>query len=111
MKAKYIYYYVANTYLYLKASMSYMRHRPPASPSQVDFQSKQVESITLPNRMGEGMYPNNRKMTNWIPKANAFSSSATDRKTTINTGIWVTATNKVIKKRRTINGRIIWQCL
>ena len=64
--------------MYLKSSMSYMRHLPPASPSQVDFQRRQVESMTLPKRIGEGMYPNRRKITNWIPRAKAFSSSSTD---------------------------------
>merc|ERR550532_852657 len=52
------------TYLYLKASMSYSKHLPPASPSQVDFHNKQVESITLPNKIGDGIYPKSLKMTN-----------------------------------------------
>ena len=52
------------TYLYLKASISYNKHLPPASPAQVDFQRRQVESITFPNNIGEGMYPKSLKITN-----------------------------------------------
>ena len=66
------------TYLYLKASISYNKHLPPASPAHVDFHNKHVESITFPNKIGEGMYPKSLKITNCIPNANAFSSSATD---------------------------------
>ncbi len=42
-------------YLYLKSSMSYRRHLPPASPWHVDFHRRHVESMTLPKRIGEGM--------------------------------------------------------
>lgn len=54
-----------------------MRHRPPFSP-QVDFHSKQDESIRLPNTIGAGIYPNRRNITNCIPRANERSSSETD---------------------------------
>lgn len=65
------------TYLYRNCSMSYSKQRPPFSP-QALFHNKQVESIKLPKRIGAGMYPNKRNITNCMPKAKDRSSSLTD---------------------------------
>lgn len=91
----------------------------------MDFHSKHVESIKLPNTIGAGIYPNRRNITNCMPKANDRSSADTDLKTLykylvhkstkydsaqtylktiINNGICVDATINVIKNNKIKNG-------
>ena len=43
-------------------------------------------------------------MTNWRPRAKAFSSSLTLLKTTMSRGIWVAATRRVETKRTSMKG-------
>ena len=106
----------------LNCSMLYRRQNPPCCP-QWAFHTIQVESITFPKMIGEGIYPNKRNITNCIPKARDRSSSSTDLymnfeitegymeyylKVIISNGICVIETTNVMTNSRIMKGIIAW---